>query len=1051
MADLTLDELYETYIGSAEEQKVLAPEAVGPAYTIGAGRRVGAFHLQRFRTSGVQSLRDFAEQVAAAATSVGSAFRQVDVLFKDLQGGAPIQRTVTLAAPGLKLGRAVTPGDVDLVEAELAKLSAGTPLHGSDAVDDSHYSLDVEHFRVGYVPAPAGGAFDGISKRPGRNHPHFKLRDFTPKLVGDEKTNDCLFAVLRAVAKENKRPVPRARNATIRAELNIPPGPIAANDHFMELLGEKFGLRVRVVTGMECLPDHERVFDDDATRPAGRNRCLSVPRLSVIAEGGPANAPPCDVYLADNHYEYLERVLEPLRVCPATGDLLQGVAEYTVAQRRDRVIAQGRNWHGADGTPLIVGKKQKKAYEEEMVIVYDYETTYDESGELVPYALGFLAFDPRRPFSPDSPHDFSGAAGHVEISCRQFDDRFSVSAPLLDLLARAPEGRRYTLVSFNGVRFDHFLLAAAAHARGHHLDVFATQTGLRSLRIGRHFTVDLAKLLPGMSLAAACESFKTAPTKLAGFSHVVPQQAYERGEFAAWFNTNRASVVEYLAADVLSSASLFMRLKAALGEVTGAKIYGNGCAQTIGGIAWDEMVKKCALPAPVAAHAMDNRIRDAVVGGRVQVYRAPGAPKAPVVVNSGPLRMFDVVSLYPTSMAAEPRVAELFADDERWGWYPSGKANGEPQEVKDYTPGDVGVFEVTVHSQPWPNVLPKREKDQPLDWEYQGEFETQATHIDIAMIRRGGGRVTVHSGLVWPVCRPGLFRPYIAHLIAKKNEQDEYKKDGDPRYNPALREVYKLLMNAASGKCCQANYDDMVVLATGSHNQHAAERKMDPDRPRIWIPLGGETCIIMGKKVDTKIYKRTAKPSILAVLIYAYSRAFVWRTLCQHGILYSDTDSGLMRPEDGERLRKVFPSLDPTGRAKQLGDFEEELGEHGRAEAYLVAPKDYAVFLLDEKSDQLTKKSKLRVKGVNQRTDRLIHPEHVLAVKGLTTAQYTTEYNNPESQLMRPLRELAVAREFFKDRAAGKIVHVLTSQLTRTFKDDERPFSLRQKFLVKQL
>ena len=859
---------------------------------------------------------------------------------------------------------------------------------------------------------------------------------------------------MRAVAREYKLDVPRTLNKTLRRELDLPDGPIEASDAAIDKVARRFGLRVRVITGMAVPGDAQREFDDNAARQTERNLCRTVAAPIVIAEGGEADAPPCDVYLADHHYEFIETILEPIRTCPVTGDMLVDGKELTRAAQKRRVIAQGRTWLGEAHAPAEPRKNLK-----ELVIVFDYETVYKpDEGRIVPYALGYLVFDPAEPEAADG--DFSGAdmAARV-VHCTDRTSRWTITAPLLETLRAAPENVRYTLVSFNGVRFDHFLLAEAAHRAGKLTDIFATSAGLRTVTIGRHRTLDVAKLIPGSTLKDACEEFKTSPVKVEGFSHVLPQRAYEEERFDQWLGENAEKLAEYLAGDVLSTASLLMKLRGAVMKSVEIDVLAKTAPQTAGGLAWHNMTDKCEIPMPVHSHETDLMIRSAITGGRVQVYREKDAPAVPVKVE-GQLRMVDFASLYPFIMVANDKGAKLFPEAMKFGHFPTGRLNGEP--VVHATPeaaelahshGGVGVYAVTIHSQPWPNILPKREEGAPLDWTFQGEFDTTCTHIDIALIREGGGAVTIKSALVWENTSRGLFKPFIEPHAAAKDEQDKYKKAGDPQYNAALRQFEKLIQNSASGKCCQNNYDDVTVIATGTHQQLEAERKMSPDHPVEWVPIGAETCILIGKKPKASVYnRRTAKPSILAVLIYSYSRALVYRVLCKYNILYSDTDSGLFRAEDYERLRADFPSLDPDLHdCKKLGDLEEELGRHHTAAAYLIAPKDYAVVLKDEAGRIIQKGSKLKIKGVNQRTDRFIQSESVEAFRAMTIPELTVAYNTDATEQSERLSDVAVVEKFFQRRCEGKRAHVICSQITRSYRTTEAAFELRQQFLIKEL
>ncbi len=1014
---------------------------------LGRIRPTGAFKLQAYVSQGAAptTTAEFAKNIAKTLQGIPNV-RHTNVSFQD--------------ADGYRVIRAIHGKTARDILHELNHLQYEGDLNGSDGVGVG-YTLSTAGFDVGSVTLPAGGAykFQGISKGKGRAHPHFKLTEFATKA----QPGDCLFAVLRAVAKAAGKTLPAARNSSIRLELGIPEGNIPADPAFIDALARKFGLYVRVITGMTVPADTEREYDDNPARLFDRNLCRTVATPLIIAAGGEPDAPACDVYLAGGHYEYISRVLEPVLTCRITGDLISADDKRTSAEIAQRVISQGRRWYAEHQPPVAASHRHNY---KERIIVYDYETFYTDDGTVEPYALGYTIFDPKDPALANAA--FAGLEGSVtQIVRLAGESHFSVTAPLLDEILRAPEDVRYTLVSFNGARFDHFLLAQAANNRGALTSVFATGAGgLRSLTIsGRHTTLDLAKLVPAMSLASACDGFQTSPTKLEGFSHVVVQREYEAGRLYTWLHSNANKLSEYLARDVLSEASLFIKLSQTLTQMTESPIYGSNAVQTIGGHSWAVMNKKCALPKRVSTRQLDETIRSAVVGGRVQAYTSEK------VVTAEQLHMVDFASLYPTAMAAVTKAAACFAPEEKWGFYPTGAANSEPVRTPDWQEGDVGIYEVIIHDQPpnLPNVLPRRSAGEPLDWSYRGEFTTLATHIDLSLIRRGGGHFTVLWGLKWPVCQQGLFQDFIIPLAKLKDEQDEFKKldetsrankgPGCSDYNPALRMVIKLLMNAGSGKCCQANYDDLAVMATGGANQLAAEAKMDPNRPRTWIPIGGETCIIVGKKPDDKIYGKRAKPSILAVLIYAYSRALVWRTLCQHNCLYSDTDSGLFRTADYEALRAHFPELDPAahGGHKELGDLEQELKAHSRAEAFLLGAKDYAVFLYgpnDEILGTLEKeKSKLRTKGVNLRRDRLLlSTTSTKEIEGLSMSEFTEEYNTISEERSQPLSNMKIAREFYARRAAGEQVHVLASQIVRSFKDpDAAPLSLTQRYLIKEL
>ena len=1051
------------YVQPGPAQRPRAPAPLGEPLPI-QRRGFGAYNEQLFEVRGPapRDLIAFARTIYSAAERYRANFKSVIIRARPAGQERPDSRTL-LIEPIRALGTArALPVErvINYIARQLADMQQQQPdgVHGSEGFTAGS-ALLLDSFTVGYTRAPVGAAisFTGISKTTGSKHPYFALLEFSGKL--NPALGDCLFAVLRAVSGALKLVKPAGNNCTIRQRLALPPGAIAATPENIDKLAREFGLYIQVITGMAVPVDALRVHDDDAARSRLRNHCVTVAEPVVIASGGDPTNPICEVFLdvEKRHYEFIARILSPILTCPVTGDLV--AVPYDAEQLRTRVTEQGRAWLGLAAEAVAPAKYNER------VIVYDYETTYDAYGQLEPYSLGY--------FIVDAAHsaDFSSEEPAVVLSYGHTAKL--VTAPLLEEIARAPDGVRYTLISFNGCRFDHFILARAAVEAGALSAVFATAgAGLRSVIIGgRHSTLDLAKLIPGTSLANACASFNTLPRKQEGFSHTVVQQARERGELAQWLDANRAECNRYLALDVLSTASLFVKLRAAFIEITKCDILthrgGALTYQTIGGIAWKFMESTCTLPKAVATAERDQIIRSGIVGGRTQVYRKPGAASTPVMLSE-PLRMVDFASLYPTVMAAVPK-CDIWPAAFKWGHYPTGADAGEPIEVDSaqaeelLAAGTVGLFEVTITRQPWPVIIPNRIEGEPLDWAHvtsqENPIKTRITHLDVHLIRRACGvdAVTIHSALVWRSSSDTLFRPFVTALAARKDEQDALKAAKAAEYNPALREVLKLLLNSASGKCAQNNYDEACVLATGAPAQLAAEAKMNQDRPITYVPIGGTTCLIIGSKPSENVYKKSAKPSMLAVLIYSYSRALVWSTLCQHNVLYSDTDSGLFRQADYEALRAQFPQMDPKGRRKALGDLEEELGSYASSSAILMAPKDYAVVLRSESGD-VVGKSKIKIKGLCLHRDRLINDAAALATlrgyleEGAAGADLTEAYSTACRDLSSPLSESATAVNAFERRASGEPVHILCSQLTRSFKQyGAAPFALEQVYMIKAL
>ncbi len=835
---------------------------------------------------------------------------------------------------------------LDLTAPELARrimevLSATGDASGSDPILGVFVVIGDE-FAIGYVPEEAGGSEASTGTR--HDFPWYRAVSYK------SAEGDCLLAVARAVG--TTKPLNAAgkvmRNAGVRQLLGIPPGPIAATADNLERLAGAFGVGFTVF-GPE--PVITRTFEDGD----GHNRCRVETAPDVIAYGGAALPKQARVLLQDGHYYHITRDNTPY-ICPITGDVGK---MREPAELRERVLAQGRPWRGAN---FEEPERKRRSYKE-MLCVLDFETTWDPATcKIEPYRAGFIFFEPSE--YPDG--DFRPALQRerVQILAGPNCARDFVAELLSPRLARY----RVKVITYNGARFDNYLLAEAACACDALTEVFYTGNAIRGLRIGRHSSLDLCKLVQG-SLASACASWKTLPAKLDTsrvselvpfvFTHADIQAARIAGTFDQWMAAHGADLDRYLIYDVLSTASLYMKVLPALSAVTGVPA-GEKATSTVAGASYAGWLAHLAAhniptpPAP-ATREEDTFMRAAMTGGRVQVFH----PEAPYI--EADMRMVDVVSLYPTIMSAQnAELVDARAPQLLWASFPTGAAVA----TDVYRPGFVGLYRVTVVRQdPAKAVLPRKTGDA-LDWRCAGGFDTHATQCDIELIRLAGGEVEVHGGYYWPAARRDLFGSYLAGVMTEKNAQDGLKAAGSPDYNPAKREACKLVMNSLSGKVGQQNYDYVAKLVKGRRRQLRAEAKYFRDgRADEWIPLGAETCLLVGRKPEGAEYDAArAKPAYLSSLIYSYSRAYMWLFVIRdYDVLYMDTDSALLRVAEYERLRAALPELDPERHGgKALGDLEAEDDKvYGESRAYLLAPKLYGIYGQG--------REKARAKGVSDR------------------------------------------------------------------------------------
>jgi len=836
-----------------------------------------------------------------------------------------------------------------IVEAMYRLLRGETNSHGSDDISDGSWALDTSYYAYNIAKVPAGGCVHGKKTS-------YKTSDLWLYGYPSDRGN-CLISAVK-----NQTPgAPRKHLASVRKEMcealaNVPAdGDIPCTVEVITWLANYYGTSI-VVYG--DTPDVKQTFVDNEHG----NSCVTTQTLPVIAEARIEGADCVSIVLTGtdearhrcnngsvllpNHYYGLREHFHK-KYCPVTGELLVTGRKLTKDAIKEILRRQGR---------VLVSGKPKQYVDK--VLVFDFETTWEpKTGELHAYAVGWTVFD------MTADYDFTDACTMSYVRS-EGDARDVCETKLLKYIQSVALDVRLLLVGWNSSNFDNYLLARCAAQREKLTGVQMTGSTLRNVKIGRHSSLDLCKLCPS-SLNDACISYKAKPAKQPEiFDHVFVQNQHIAGRLQPWLDSNRELLLEYLNADVKSTASLFVILRNTLKDLVGVdfaqRTRTQGVIGTIGSLSWKGFEAAIAragkqMPPPLETEELDKFFRSSIVGGRTQNFREVGYS------DRCGLRMVDVTSLYPTVMCgAHPEVFGHLPNNVHYGLFPVT----EPIPTDAYVPGKIGFYNVRVISQPEVAVLPKRaeKRGDPLDWTPKGEFTTVTTSVEIELIRHYGGEIEVGSGYYFDGGEK-LFSEYIDPIIGIKSREDGLKEAKSPDYNPALRSASKLLMNSLSGKFAQRNFEEKTILAKGHVNAYNKEKTLRGGRAE-WFQIGGNMYLLRGKKPADKVYdKKTAKPSYIASLIYAYARAYMYVTALQYNTMYMDTDSALMKTEDYTRFREAFPQLDPVkdNRLKELGDYEEELfkgeGEHDDCYCVLIRPKCYYVATG-------TTEAKIRCKGI---------------------------------------------------------------------------------------
>jgi hypothetical protein len=337
------------------------------------------------------------------------------------------------------------------------------------------------------------------------------------------------------------------------------------------------------------------------------------------------------------------------------------------------------------------------------------------------------------------------------------------------------------------------------------------------------------------------------------------------------------------------------------------------------------------------------------VGGRVQCV------KRGIFCNVG---VIDAKSMYPYVCANYE--------------YPCG----DTMFVRNYVPGKLGVYYVQILRQTIPTVIPyRRNRLDPYDWEYTGQFEKWVTSVDLEQMNEPsgdnepsgeqmnepsgeqmrGGYVVLH-GIVWSDRTQSFFKSYMESLY---HERQCASSD-------ALNMHWKIFMNALTGSIFQAPLRDFTVIMDRDSFEETMKKYSniihvlsiddlnDRDLIVIFRPVKlpqGSPQIRMQKEFCASAI--TSKPWILTMFIYAYARRKLrdkWMEIEANGkskVLYCDTDSLLFT-----NCNHVHIEGDSN-----LGDWEKE---HWEVTAILHASKVYAVG------------DKVRIKGISKLSQSLI-------------------------------------------------------------------------------
>lgn len=600
-------------------------------------------------------------------------------------------------------------------------------------------------------------------------------------------------------------------------------------------------------------------------------------------------------------------------------------------------------------------------------IYYDFETVYKLDGELKPYSCSYLIID------DDERDTRLVGAPEDRFTTEELEDRAAVLlggrcaeefAGVVKELALHRVYETITLTGFNSAKFDAFLFMEGVDADSPISEVRLGETKLKFLN---HFFMggglvggklqasrmsldakmgfyqegdmiqdgispsnirlgDMAKHLPGMSLASACKAFNTPHQKVGDFDHTEVQAMYERyashdGDLSFiddWVGF-RAKLENYNKYDVISLAELEASYRLQLYKVTKVVKPTEALPMTAGSVClahWKLDLEERVLPnldtfVKPAGRFDDGSdwpgedvcsvfgmwepldvdawcaLRTGVVGGRVQLPNGPMEVKEPV-------SSMDVTSLYPWVMVAQKDT-----------YFPCGRVIKLPVGSGPSDLGEVlGVYNVDVDQtrmveNGYPTLVPRKEYSPSgallrNNWDAPVVYDAWITTPTLVQLLQWGGGVTYRGGYEWThkIRNIDLFDA-LKNFLKEKKRQDQLPA-GHPEKNKALRSLMKLMANATYGQTLKGIFERSVTSVTPYKLAKMFEEEAAGKIKSINVIQQRGKRVFVDFTYSTESRLKKQGPFVVGAFVLGYSRRYLAQMAARippRLRFYYDTDS----------------------------------------------------------------------------------------------------------------------------------------------------------------
>jgi len=865
-------------------------------------------------------------------------------------------------------------------------------LEGSDAFDENELSVVLNQFQISINPIQqVGGKSDHI---------------IFESLGIESKENFCGYECLAKIGIEYKEDKKKLR--TIEGLLNY----IETNKLPINVVFNSINLKKTISEIQECNGKEKRRMD------IGKRK----DELFVVSRLYPSDYAPVYRYEVPyaEHTIIYDTINAHFDLMATTKPKLKDdirIDRTSSIHLKDKILfrASQVNYNAE----VKYGNKHKYLF-------FDYETVIDftHSSIMRPYSLSVLVLDEEELINLvayDEAKDKEKVNKLRTSNCKTFLG-YECNEEFIKWFIQIAHNTTFCLIGFNNTNFDNFLLLEGLLSFKQNCglendievkNIFYNGSQLLNFYIdGRHSFFDIRKHLVG-SLDANCKSFKINCCAKKSFDHSKAQFLHQDNQLID-FITGNEELKEYNEFDVLATAVLFQKYRSALLDIPTTHEYAKNLKEhtTIGSLVYkvfndhtqqfkikDKKGKDTQMFGKLS-YKQYKDLQKHKIAGRVELFN--GIQKIDERMGST-----DVCSLYPYVMS----VLNCY--------YPCGNII----EVDEYKGDDeIGFYycdidQSNLKAKNLPKIYAKKSEIE-NDWDSEEVLKDYLiSNVIIGLLIKNGCKVVIKKGFIFErKLKSCEMFAFLLDMMKAKNGQDTFKTENDPRYNSALRETLKLLMNSLSGKVIEGLHTEQTRDFDSIQEYQEIVMKA---KSVNFINNIGNKLFITYEVDEEELCETKQRPIFLGVLIYDYAKRYMYENsyskIGLKDLVYTDTDASKFRYSAMEGWTKWInenniqvphwkevEEKDPRYKnhliyqsdSKVFGSFEDELeelqGHHYKF--YCVEKKSWSYVVMNE--DDTYKHSKFKFKGINGKAIMMNLDEPFLQIKRTTTREGISTYRH---------------------------------------------------------